>query len=64
MELLAREGVQVFDLVVALLREARGRGLRLAVASSSRHCTEILHAGRLTAFFDARVDASILTVCI
>ncbi|MGZ5917569.1 MAG: beta-phosphoglucomutase family hydrolase [Methyloceanibacter sp.] len=56
MELLAREGVQVFDPVVALLREARGRGLRLAVASSSRHCTEILHAGRLTAFFDARVD--------
>ena len=56
MELLAREGVQVLDPAVALLREARGRGLRLAVASSSHHCTEILRAGRLTALFDARVD--------
>jgi len=56
MELLAREGVQVFDPAVALLREARSRGVRLAVASSSHHCAEILHAGRLTALFDARVD--------
>jgi alpha,alpha-trehalase len=55
-ELLAREGVQVFDPAVALLHEARGRGVRLAVASSSHHCGEILHAGRLTALFDARVD--------
>jgi alpha,alpha-trehalase len=55
-ELLAREGVRVFDPAVALLHEARGRGVRLAVASSSHHCGEILHAGRLTALFDARVD--------
>jgi alpha,alpha-trehalase len=55
-ELLAREGVQVFDSALALLREARGRGARIAVASSSHHCAEILEAGRLTALFDARVD--------
>jgi beta-phosphoglucomutase family hydrolase len=55
-ELLAREGVQVFHPAVALLREARGRGVRLAVASSSHHCAEILRAGSLTALFDARVD--------
>jgi beta-phosphoglucomutase family hydrolase len=55
-ELLAREGVQVFGSAVALLREARGRGVRLAVASSSQHCAEILRAGRLTALFDTRVD--------
>lgn len=55
-ELLAREGVQVFDPAVALLREARARGVCLAVASSSRHCAEILRAGGLTALFDARVD--------
>jgi beta-phosphoglucomutase family hydrolase len=55
-ELLARDGVRVFDGALALLAEARRRGMRLAVASSSHHCAEILHAGCLTALFDARVD--------
>jgi beta-phosphoglucomutase family hydrolase len=55
-ELLAREGVQVFDSALALLREARGRGVHNAVASSSHHCAEILQAGRLAELFDARVD--------
>ncbi len=55
-ELLTHEGVHVSDTAVALLREARGRGLRTAVASSSHHCAEILRTGGLTALFDARVD--------
>jgi beta-phosphoglucomutase family hydrolase len=55
-KLLAREGVHVSASAVALLQEARRCGLRLAVASSSRHCSEILRAGCLTAFFDAQVD--------
>jgi beta-phosphoglucomutase family hydrolase len=55
-ELLAREGVRVLDSALVLIREARGCGVRLAVASSSRHCAEILQAGRLAALFDARVD--------
>ena len=56
LELLAREGVQVFDPAVALLRNARGRGVRTAVASSSRNCAQILRAASLTALFDTRVD--------
>ena len=36
LELLAREGVQVFDPAVALLRNARCRGVRTAIASTSR----------------------------
>ena len=55
-ELLAREGVQVFDSGVALLRDTRKRGVRTAVASSSHHCAEILRAAGLTTLFDARVD--------
>jgi alpha,alpha-trehalase len=55
-ELLAREDVRVFEPALALLREARGRGVRIAVASSSHHCAEILEAGGLTELFDARVD--------
>jgi alpha,alpha-trehalase len=56
LEILAREGVQVFGPAVNILREARERGVRLAVASSSHHCAEILRVACLTALFDARVD--------
>lgn len=55
-ELLAREGVRVTGPASTLLREARGRGVRIAVASSSHHCAEILEAGGLAELFDARVD--------
>lgn len=53
---LEREGVQVFESAVTLLREARARGVRTAVVSSSRNCAAVLRAARLTALFDARVD--------
>jgi beta-phosphoglucomutase family hydrolase len=56
LEVLAREGVQVFDSAIALVRDALVRGVRTAVASSSRNCAEILRAANLTALFDARVD--------
>ena len=56
LKLLAVVGVQVFDSAPAFLRDARGRGVRTAIASSSHHCAEILHAARLTALFDTRVD--------
>jgi beta-phosphoglucomutase family hydrolase len=55
-KILAHEGVQVFESAVALLRDARERGVRTAVASSSHHCAEILRAASLTALFGASVD--------
>lgn len=55
-EILSSEGVRVFDSTVALLSEARERGMRTAVASSSHHCAKILRSAKLTDFFDARVD--------
>ena len=54
--LLDREGVRVYESAVSLLREARGRGVRTAVVSSSRNCAAILRAARLTPLFDVRVD--------
>jgi beta-phosphoglucomutase family hydrolase len=56
LEFVAREGVDVFDSAVALLREARARRVRTAVASSSRNCAAILRAARLSSLFDVRVD--------
>jgi beta-phosphoglucomutase family hydrolase len=55
-ELLAQEGIHADAPAVAFLKEARGHGLRLAIASSSHHCGEILRATGLTALFDVRVD--------
>jgi beta-phosphoglucomutase family hydrolase len=56
LELLAREGVQVFPATVALLRAARARGVRTAVVSSSRNCAAVLRAARVTTLFEVRVD--------
>ncbi len=56
MALLTAEGVQVFASAEPLLQEARRHGMRTAIASSSHHCAEILHAAGLTALFDVRVD--------
>ena len=55
-ELLTQEGVDVSPCAESLLREARRRGMRTSVASSSHHCAEILRIAGLTALFDARVD--------
>jgi alpha,alpha-trehalase len=54
--LVAREGVEVFDSAVSLIRQARARGVRTAVASSSRNCAAILRAARLSSLFEVRVD--------
>ncbi len=55
-DLLTYEGVHVSPSAKPLLQEARRRGMRIAVASSSHHCAEILDVAGLTALFDARVD--------
>ena len=55
-ELVRDEGVRVSASASSLLREARIRGMRTAVASSSHHCAEILDTAGLTSLFDTRVD--------
>jgi alpha,alpha-trehalase len=56
LQLVAREGVEVFDSAVTLIRQARARAVRTAVASSSRNCAAILRAARLSSLFEVRVD--------
>ena len=46
----------MFDSAVSLIRQARARGVRTAVASSSRNCAAILRAVRLSSLFEVRVD--------
>ena len=56
LELLAREGVFVFDDAVAALARWRRGGLRLAVVSASQNCRRVLHAAGLDHDFDVVVD--------
>jgi alpha,alpha-trehalase len=51
-----REGVEVFESSVELIRNLRYRGYRIAVASSSKNCTEVLEAAGIADLFDAQVD--------
>jgi trehalose 6-phosphate phosphatase len=41
---------------VSFVRDARARGVRTAIVSSSQHCAAVLDAAGLTQLFDVRVD--------
>lgn len=55
-EALKSEGVETFPEAVALVHEARRRGMKTAVVSSSKNCAAILSAAGLATLFDVRVD--------
>lgn len=54
--LLEQEGVGVYQSAVRLVREARARGVKTAVVSSSRNTVAILRVAGLTDLFQVRVD--------
>jgi beta-phosphoglucomutase family hydrolase len=58
MQALAQHGVEVFDGTVTFVRDARARGLRTAIVSSSQNCAAVLEAAGLTPLFDVRVDGT------
>ncbi len=53
---LRQQGVEAFPEAIALVRDARARGLKTAVVSSSRNCAPILRSAGIMGLFDARVD--------
>ncbi|WP_206454039.1 beta-phosphoglucomutase family hydrolase [Aurantimonas marina] len=57
-ESLEKDGVEVFDSTVALIRTLRGYGVRTALVSSSRNARAILDSADLTTLFDVCVDGS------
>jgi beta-phosphoglucomutase family hydrolase len=56
LDLLERDGVEVYDGSVAYVRAARSQGLRTAVVSSSANTVQVLAAAKITDLFDARID--------
>jgi beta-phosphoglucomutase family hydrolase len=55
-ETLAQHGVQVYEGTVSFVRDARARGVRTAIISSSQNCAAVLGAAGLSQLFDVRVD--------
>jgi beta-phosphoglucomutase family hydrolase len=55
-EALTHQGVEVFEGTVRFIRDARARGVRTAIVSSSRNCAAVLEAAGLTSLFEVRVD--------
>jgi beta-phosphoglucomutase family hydrolase len=55
-QILAQDGVEVYDGTVSFIRDARGRGIRTAIVSSSQNCAAVLDRAGLTQLFDVRVN--------
>ena len=58
-EVLRFRGVEVFGSSVALIRELKSMGRRVAVVTSSKNCEEVLEAAGIQHLFDARVDGNV-----
>ena len=56
--ILARDGVEVFESSVHLIRKLREFGIRCGVASSSKNCRQVLQTAGIEDLFDARVDGT------
>jgi beta-phosphoglucomutase family hydrolase len=55
-EVLATEGVEVFEGSVKLVRTLKKEGVRQAIVSSSKNAEAVLRAADIVDFFDVRVD--------
>ena len=55
-ELMAREGVDVYEGSIRFARAARTAGLATAVVSASANCADVLAAAGIVGLFDVRVD--------
>ena len=57
-QIIERDGVKTYDGSVRYLDAARAAGMKLAVVTSSRHCSQVLKAAGLTGRFDVQVDGN------
>jgi beta-phosphoglucomutase family hydrolase len=59
LEVLARDGVEVYDGSLRYITAVRAAGLRTAIVSSSANTEQVLEAGGISKLFDVRVDAHV-----
>lgn len=55
-QVIARDGVEVYESTAKLLNELKAAGIKLGVASSSKNCVTVLEAVDMLNLFGARVD--------
>ncbi|MBK9292518.1 MAG: beta-phosphoglucomutase family hydrolase [Bacteroidetes bacterium] len=55
-DVLRRDGVEVYESTVALMKQLRKEGVRVGVASSSKNCEAVLEAAGLLELVETRVD--------
>jgi beta-phosphoglucomutase family hydrolase len=58
-EILRDQGPEVFESSVALIDELKARGVRVAVATSSRNCQLVLELAGLSSMFQGQIDGVI-----
>ena len=58
-QLIHEHGVETYPGTLRYIDAARTIGKKLAIVSSSRHTTEVLHAAHLDHTFDAQVDGNV-----
>lgn len=58
-EVLIRDGVEVYESTVALIRELKAEGIKVGVASSSKNCRTVLERSGLLSLFETRVDGEV-----
>jgi beta-phosphoglucomutase family hydrolase len=59
LQLIHTQGVEAYEGSVRYVHAARAAGLKLAVVSSSKNCSEVLRAAGLDGLFDAQVDGNV-----
>ena len=59
LDLIEREGVEVYDGSVRFVEVARAAGLRRAVVSASKNCQQVLAAAGIEHLFEVRVDGTV-----
>jgi len=57
-EQLAQRGVELYESTVALIRNMRSAGMKIAVVSSSKNCMAVLSAAEADDLFDVHVDGN------
>jgi beta-phosphoglucomutase family hydrolase len=59
LRLIRTQGVEAYEGSVRYLHATRAASLKLAVVTSSKHCSEVLRAARIDGLFDAQVDGNV-----
>jgi beta-phosphoglucomutase family hydrolase len=59
LQLIHADGVEAYEGSVRYVHASRDAGLKLAVVSASKNCTEVLRAAKLDGLFDAQVDGNV-----